>query len=314
MVKKDLFVVGELNVDLILNQIANFPRIGTEILAERMNLVLGSSSAIMAANASAMGLQTAFCGAVGADVFGDMVVDELQQKNIDCHFIKKSQVLQTGITVVMNYDQDRANVTYCGAMESLTMSDIPWGQVANYKHFHLSNFFLQKGIKKDISAIFKKAKSVGVTTSLDMQWDPEDQWDFNYKECLPYVDVFFPNESEILALTSTISLDDAFSEVSPYANVVALKLGETGSLGICSDEQTFVEAFKNPHFVDAIGAGDSFNAGFISRFILEKTLKDCLTVGNVMGALNTTASGGTAAFADPWSIERKVKEIFNIVL
>lgn len=59
-----LLVVGELNVDLLLNHIEGFPKIATEIIAHDMNLILGSSSAIMAANCAALGASTTFCGKV----------------------------------------------------------------------------------------------------------------------------------------------------------------------------------------------------------------------------------------------------------
>ncbi|TRZ41856.1 carbohydrate kinase family protein [Robertkochia solimangrovi] len=311
MRKKELFVVGELNADLILNNIHGFPEIGTEIIADHMNLVLGSSSGIMASNAASMGTETTFCGMIGYDIFGDLVLRELKKKGVVTDFIKRTETLNTGVTVVMSYDQDRANVTHCGAMEALTFQDIPWEEVAKHKHFHLSNFFLQKGIKTDIIAIFKKAKETGVTTSLDMQWDPGNTWDFDFRSCLPYVDVFFPNEAEIKALTGSDSITEAITAVSPYANTIALKLGEQGSIGFTEDQVIKVKAFINPQFIDAIGAGDSFNAGFISKYISGAPLEFCLQYGNIMGALNTTAAGGTAAFQNKDQIQNRIRELFD---
>lgn len=314
MPSKDLIVVGELNVDLILNNIAGFPKIGTEIIAEKMNLTLGSSSAIMAANAAAMGVGTAFCGMIGNDMFGEIVLKELESKKVDTQFIIKSVTHQTGITLVMNYDEDRANVTYCGAMELLSFKNIPWNDIARYKHFHLSNFFIQKGIREDIVLIFKTAKELGLSTSLDLQWDPEDKWDFDYKKCLPYVDVFMPNEAELKALTKTSNINEGIEKIKAYANTIALKMGSKGSLGIQSNNIIEVPAFKNDTYVDSIGAGDSFNSGFIKKYIEKASLKECLTNGNLMGALNTTAAGGTGAFKDEQAINDKVKSIFNVAI
>jgi sugar/nucleoside kinase (ribokinase family) len=48
----DVLVIGELNVDLILDGIDNFPEVGKEVLARKMTLTLGSSSAIFASNFS----------------------------------------------------------------------------------------------------------------------------------------------------------------------------------------------------------------------------------------------------------------------
>jgi sugar/nucleoside kinase (ribokinase family) len=79
----DAIVVGELNVDLILNQIDTFPQLGKEILAKGMTLTLGSSSAIFASNLSSLGARVAFIGKIGKDTFGGLVLQQLQEKRVD---------------------------------------------------------------------------------------------------------------------------------------------------------------------------------------------------------------------------------------
>jgi len=122
--KFDILVVGELNVDLILNDIAGFPAMGKEILADEMALTLGSSSAIFASNISTLGASVAFLGKVGQDQFGDLVLDSLKRKNVNTQYIKRSTTAQTGATIVLNYSEDRAMVTHPGAMNELNMNDI----------------------------------------------------------------------------------------------------------------------------------------------------------------------------------------------
>lgn len=311
MSSKKLLVVGELNVDLILNDIKGFPKIGSEIVADSMDFTLGSSSAIMASNISALGVDTCFCGRVGDDDFGEYIIDQLQLKKVNTEFIKKAENYKTGVTVVMNFDQDRANVTYCGAMDALTMDDMPWEDLQDFVHFHLSSYFLQNGIKKDITKIFRKAKEAGLSTSLDLQMDPADQWDFDYKNCLPYVDIFFPNEAEILALTGKDSIGAAIEEIKPYANTIALKLGKKGCRMINDKVDIEAAPFINKNYKDAIGAGDSFNAGFIQKFLEGAPPEMCLKNGNLMGSLNTTCAGGTTAFSSKENIERQTQQILN---
>jgi sugar/nucleoside kinase (ribokinase family) len=50
--------------------------------------------------------------------------------------------------------------------------------------------------------------------------------------------------------------------------------------------------------VDTIGAGDSFDAGFLHQFVRGANIDDCLRYGNLTGALSTTRSGGTEAFRE----------------
>ncbi len=307
-----LLVVGELNVDLILNDIQGVPQVGTEIVANEMTLALGSSSAILAANASALGVKTSFCSAIGQDSYGELVLRELQKSGVNTDYIKTFPSHPTGISVLLNYDQDRACVTYCGAMELLTIEDVPWEHSSAFQHLHLSNFFLQKGLQPDVIELFRRAKNAGLTTSLDLQWDITNRWDFNYQNCLPYVDVFFPNESELLALTHCDDLEVAIKQITPYTNTLAIKRGEHGSIGIANKERVTVAPFKADRFVDAIGAGDSFNAGFLKKYLNGASLNDCLDYGNLMGALNTTAAGGTAAFGNMDNIRKHVRERIGV--
>jgi len=312
MKKKDVLVIGELNVDILLNKVKGFPVIGQEILADEMTFTLGSSSAIFAANLASLDTSTAFCGIVGQDIFGRFILSELEKKQVDTQLVVVSGEHQTGLTMILNYEQDRANVTHCGAMNHLHLKDIPTQDFSHYGHMHLSSYFLQKGMQKDIVQLFKTAQDKGMSTSLDIQWDPANQWDFPYKACLPYVDFFLPNEAEIFALTDTKQLCDAFDVLDQYANTIIVKRGINGALAYNKGTYTEADPYLHSYFVDAIGAGDSFNAGFISSFLKGKSLHESLLFGNLAGAINTTASGGTGAFSDLSSFVTKAKSIFNI--
>lgn len=311
MASKKLLVVGELNIDLILNDIGGFPEIGTEIVAGNMNFTLGSSSAILASNISTLGVETFFCGMVGDDDFGTYILHQLEDKMVNTQYIIKSSREKTGITVVMNYEQDRANVTYCGAMDLLTIEEIPWLDIDKFDHLHLSNYFLQKGIKDDIIEIFKKAKSAGLSTSLDLQWDPENKWDFDYKACLPYVDIFFPNEAELIALTKETNIEAALEILKPYINIIALKRGNKGSRAFSSQKDITEKPFLNKEFRDAIGAGDSFNAGFLEKYLEGAALEECLKNGNLTGSLSTLKPGGTGSFTSREEVEKLKNIIIN---
>lgn len=309
---KRLLVVGELNVDIILNGIQGFPELEKEKLAESMTISLGSSSAIMAANSSILGTETSFCGIAGDDSFGNFIIDELQSKGVDTEYIQKWKDQKTGATIVMNYGAERANISYCGTMELLKMEAIPWHQLSSFHHLHISSIFLQKRLRKYIGSILKRAKNMGLTTSLDIQWDPEEKWDFDYRKHLPLTDIFLPNKKELLALTQCPDIESALDELKPYAHCIAVKLGEEGSVGHTKEQTVYRPAYKNPKYVDSIGAGDSFNAGFINQFLKGAELSRCLEYGNLMGALNTTAEGGTGAFDSLQGVRQKTKTLFNI--
>lgn len=307
----DVIVVGELNVDLILNSIDSFPEMGKEKIAKDMTLTLGSSSAIFASNLSSLGSKVSFIGKIGDDAFGNLVKDSLSAKKVNTDYLIISDKWNTGATIVLNYAEDRAMVTYPGAMEHLTINDISENAVSSAKHLHFSSYFLQPGIQKDIAVLFKMAKEKGLTTSLDIQWDPNEKWDFNYKEVLPFVDVFLPNEQETLLLTDEKELDNAIKKLTLFTKHVVVKLGSKGSIVATNGQSKFKQSFLNDKVVDAIGAGDSFNAGFIFKFINGFNIDECQAFGNLTGAINTTAAGGTAAFENYERIVKIGKEKFG---
>lgn len=310
MKKFDIIALGELNVDLILNQIDGAPEVGKEKFCQDMILTLGSSTAIFAANAAALGSKVAFVGMIGNDSFGELVDKSLQSKGVDTTYLIRQNRYATGATICLNYDEDRANVTYQGAMDHMSLSDINAEIFSLTKHIHISSIFMQSGVKKDILAILKEAKKNGVTTSLDTQWDPAEKWDLDYTQVLPLIDVFLPNEKELCCLTHSAMVEEAVVKVLPYCNNMVVKQGNKGSLLIQKDgSRVQLRPFLNSNVVDAIGAGDSFNSGFISRFVQGDSLTDCQRYGNMTGAVNTTAAGGTGAFTNREAVEQKGREL-----
>lgn len=294
----DVIVVGELNVDLILNQIESFPEMGKEKLADNMSLTLGSSSAIFASNLSSLGMNVTFIAKIGNDIFGHFCKDQLNDKRVDTSMLIQSDELKTGATVILNFGEDRAMVTHQGAMKYLGINDITKEILCSAKHFHFSSYFLQPGFQNDLDRLFKLAKEAGLTTSLDVQWDPEEHWNFDFKKILPYVDIFLPNELELMNLTGKDSIDKALSAIKNYGKYVLVKQGKQGSLLCYNNKIIKRKSFLNEKVVDAIGAGDSFNAGFIFKFIQGFSPEDCQIFGNLIGAISTIKCGGTSAFTN----------------
>lgn len=308
----DVVAIGELNADVIMNHIDGEPEVGKEKFAGNMILTLGSSTAIFAANVAALGARTGFVGMVGKDSFGQLVRDRLEAKGVDTNMLIEHPTIPTGATIVLNYNEDRANVTFQGTMDIMSFSDIDKSVFEKTKHIHISSIFMQSGIKKDLIAILQYAQSKGVTTSLDTQWDPIEKWDFDYKKILPLLSVFLPNEVELKFLTKSDSLEEAIEKIKPYINICVIKRGCKGSLLITKGgDENEQAALLNENVIDAIGAGDSFNSGFIYQFVNGSSPVECQHFGNLTGALNTTAPGGTGAFSSKDIIVKTVKEKFN---
>ena len=169
--------------------------------------------------------------------------------------------------------------------------------LADSKHFHLSSYYLQKGLLPNVPELFKKLKAVGLTISLDTNDDPDDLWQGGLRDALPYVDVFLPNAREARNIAGTEDLDAAVAKLADLVPIVVVKLGHEGSMAQRGKERVKSPARK-VDTVDAVGAGDSFDAGFLNQYVKGADLVTCLTQGNLAGAFSTTRPGGTEAFRD----------------
>ena len=310
----DVLVVGELNVDLILNGIEKFPEIGKEVLAHGMTLTLGSSSAIFASNISSLGARVAFLGKIGRDKFGEVVLENLQANHVDISMIRTDETVGTGATIILNVHEDRANTTYPGAMDLLTQDDITEADLKKARHLHFSSYFLQPGMWNNLGKLFRMARNLGLTTSFDMQWDPQETWKLDIEDVLPHVNVFLPNEKELICLTGKKTLKESIEFIRKYTDILVIKRGNKGSKVVSGDQIDDLPPFLNKNVVDAIGAGDSFNAGFIYQYIQGKNLAECQRFGNLAGAISTTAAGGTAAFRDLETFRKIARDKFGVVI
>ncbi len=312
--KLDLLVVGELNMDLILNKVESFPELGKEKIVRDMNLTMGSSSAIFAANSSRLGLSVGFCGMIGNDDYGGKIVNQLQSFDIDTSLVTVSKKHKTGLTVIIRYADDRAMLTYPGTMEHFSLADIPDTAFDSARHLHISSVFLQHGIKNDMFEIIERAKAGRMTISIDPQWDPDERWDLDFKKLLSNIDFFFPNEDEFLNIAKASTIEEAISKFQPWLTdaAIVIKQGPEGAAYCTGSEIGSVPGYINNEPVDTVGAGDSFDAGFIYRYLKGYSIKECIRFGNITGAFSTTSPGGTAAIKSLNHVHNYAKEKLSI--
>jgi len=298
MPRFDVTIAGELNLDLIMYGLPEQLLPERELLADRMMLTLGSSSAIVAHNLSALGSRVGFQSRIGDDPLGRISLERLHQGGVDVARVRTvAGAITTGLTVILHHEAWRNILTYAGTIAELTWDDLDLEYLADSRHFHLSSYYLQRSLRPRVAELFQYMKSKGLTISLDTNDDPDDQWEGGLQDVLRYVDVFLPNEREACKAAGTDDLEAAIRKLSGWVPLVVVKLGPKGSMAQRGNER-FTSASTEVVPVDTVGAGDSFDAGFLHEFVRGADLVKCLASGNRAGALSTTRPGGTEAFRD----------------
>ena len=286
-------VIGELNVDLIAAGLDTPPVLGREILAADFRMTLGSASAIFASGVAKLGGAVSFFSEVGDDDFGEFCRAALRDSGVSDAGVLVSKGLKTGVTISLSTREDRALVTYLGAIAELREERLTLDALAGHDHLHMTSYFLQRGLRASFPRIFGEAKARGLTTSFDPNSDPDSEWGEDVWEVIRATDVLFLNEAEAAQLTRRGGAAEALEALRGHVPCAVIKLGRKGALASRRGEVSSHPGFP-VEAVDTTGAGDSFAAGFVSRFIRGADLRDCLRYGNACGALSTLEPGGTA--------------------
>jgi sugar/nucleoside kinase (ribokinase family) len=298
MPRFDVTIAGEVNLDLILYGLPDdLPR-ERELLADGMTFAVGGSSAIVAHNLAALGSRVGFQSRIGDDDLGQAALQRLQQSAVEVSRVRRvTGEVKTGLTVILQREAWRNMVTYSGTTAELAWDDLELDYLSDSRHFHFSSFYLQRGLRPRVPELFRTLKKAGLSISLDTNDDPDDEWEGGLQDALRYVDVFLPNEREAQKTAGSGDLETAVKKLAALVPLVVVKLGREGALAQ-RGTQRFTSPALKVEAVDAVGAGDSFDAGFLHQYLRGADLSACLTAGNLAGALSTTRPGGTEAFRD----------------
>jgi sugar/nucleoside kinase (ribokinase family) len=278
----DLLSLGDCNPDLVLTGDDLVPAFGQrEQLVDGALLTIGGSASITACGAARLGLETVLVGALGRDPHGDFMVEAVRARGVDVSGVCRVEA-PTGLTVVLSRGDDRAILTSKAAIASLSAGDVDAGMLRRVRHLHIASYFLLDGLRPGLPALVAAAKRSGVTVSLDPQDDPAGEWRSGLPELLPHLDLVFVNENESAALDTSA------------CPLVVVKRGARGAAARTRDREIAHPGVR-VESLDATGAGDSFDAGFLAAWLGGAELEEALALACACGALSTRALGGTDA-------------------
>ncbi len=289
----DVLTLGDLCVDLVVKSPDVEPEFGQkEKIFQSYSLEMGGSCSIFACQCSKLGLKTVVIGKTGKDSFGTLIRKTMEDSGVDTSFVKIDDAYKTGMSIHLDRTVDRAILTYTGTIDAVEAEDITEDVLMSTRHFHIGSYFLMRKIQSSYPEVLKKLKAFGATISLDTNWDPDETWDSGIENILPYVDIFLPNKEEALLISRKDNLEEAISFLSSKIPIIALKKGKDGAEAYAYGKRYSAPAVE-VKMTDAIGAGDSFDGGFVYGYLNGLPLEECLKLACFCGSMNTRAAGGT---------------------
>lgn len=292
LANQPICLIGNLNIDLIIRDVPHLPIWGQEVLGTSHVQVSSGQGGYTAFALRGLQVPTSLIGNVGDDFYGKKILYDLQKKGVNVNGVQVEAGGQTGITVaIVREDGERAFVSNLGCLHFFNESYVTLqrekvdraGIVGLVGIFNLPGFDLL-----DAAKIFGNLRSAGKITMLDSGWDPAN-WPEEtlekFRALLHGVSIFFPNWDEAHAITGQNCIEEAAkSLLNEGPDIVVIKSGKEGS-HVFTKEESYSLAALPVKVYDAVGAGDTFNGGFLAGFRQGWPLEACLAMGNAAAAM-----------------------------
>ena len=292
----DVLSLGIFVVDVLGRPIDRFPEKGQLELFDELEIHTGGCANNTAIALSRLGISVGGMGKIGSDHFGGLVLQTLTENGVDTTGIQQDANVNTSFTfVAIASDGERSFCHYIGANGELCEADINWELLKTAKILHIAGaLVMPKFDGHPMANVLRKAKTLGLTTSLDTAWDATGKWLETLEPCLPFVDIFLPSLTEAEHLTGTSELPEIAQFFINYGiSTVGIKMGDRGSYVATDTEELFIPAYP-AEAIDATGAGDAYAAGFLAGTVMEWELKATAELASATGAACVTAIGTTA--------------------
>lgn len=292
-----VFCFGIIVGDFLGKPVEGVPEKGKLVLIDKVDLQIGGCATNTGIGLSRLGVNVSIGGKVGDDNLGKFVINKLkEEKRIDTSRIKISKSKNTSGTIVLIHsDGERSFIHSIGANSDLHLEDIDFEYIKTFPLIHIAGALLMHGFDgKPLAETLKKAKEMGLITSLDTAWDATGRWLLLLEEALQYTDYFLPSIEEARMITGQKTPEDiAKFLMDKGVKNVGLKMGADGSF-ICNEKEKHRFPALNFDVVDTTGCGDAYVAGFITGIVKGFSFEKCGLLANLVGAKAATAIGATA--------------------
>ncbi|MFQ6310399.1 carbohydrate kinase family protein [Lysobacter capsici] len=281
-------IVGDVSVDLVLGTLDGWPKIGTEQLLPRSELRAGGSAANSALAARHLGLSPHLIGAIGNDDLAQWLLLQLAGIRVELQTCASDTTMSVGL---LHADGERTFFTSYGHLQHLTpdfvLKHLPPASPGSVALFTAP--FLLPGLREDFSQLLAQASSKGYQVALDTGWPPEGWTPRVHEEVegwLAHCDHLLVNELEAKSIANSHDehedLEPAVQRVArllkPGAHLI-VKLGAAGALGHVDGRSIRYATQAVSDIFDTVGAGDSFNTGYLAARLNQASLRDALAAG-----------------------------------
>ena len=269
---------------------------------------------IFISTCSQLGHKTKIWGGVGKDKFGDAIIKRLERDGIDTTYVKRSD--KTTAVAFVAYD-DKGEREFIFHINNTAADDFKFVKDQNIPDcFHVMgcSMMASERFKIGIEHAVDYYSSMGSEVSFDPNLRPELLKGRSFREVagkiMDETTIFLPGVGELLLaaynVETTVAKDDdrnaaiedavnVLWEKYPKMKIINVKLGGDGCVIYQRDQKpVFIPVYdltKKEPLLDATGAGDTFDATFVSCYLDGMEIEKAGFMASKAGALNVVAFG-----------------------
>ncbi len=281
-------VIGSINMDLVVN-VDEMPKKGQTLIGSDFKEVPGGKGANQAVAASRLGANVCMVGKVGSDGFGQNLLNQLKNNNVDTKYIQIEEGASGVALITVDKNAENAIVVSPGANFKLAQKDID-NCIDAIKESNVVVIQLETPIDT-IKYALEKSKELDKFTILN----PAPAVKLG-DDIIKNVDLLTPNETE-LEILSGVSINNE-DDILKAAQVMLEKgvkklivtLGSKGSLYIDKENKIFKKSYK-VDAIDTTAAGDSYTGAIAVSLSQGKNVEDAIDFASRVGALCVTKEG-----------------------
>jgi ribokinase len=305
---RGLAVFGEFFFELVFFDLPRAPRMGEEVKTTSFARFPGGGVSTTSLVAAKLGTPTSAITRVGQDALESPEWKMLVEGGVSTKGCEIDPRFPTAMTVSAAFDGDRMMITHDevnAKLERLLGRSAVRKELGKASHVHMACAMRPPQVW--VAAI-QKLRKRGLTVSADVGWNPDVFESPRLPQLLKEFEFTFPNESEALAMTGEKTVEAAARKLARWVRVPVVKLGRDGSVAVSNGRITRIKSIR-VRAVDATGAGDAFDGGFLHGYLAGWPLEECLRAGNICGALSTTSAGGSGAIPTEKDLKKLMRKL-----
>lgn len=272
---------GSVFLEIVFGHTPRLPEPGEEIFIDAFAFSCGGA-VTSAVAASQAGASSAIASVLGNDLGSRLVERLCLQERVDLSHSKRVGGQVAGITVVLNYDGDRAFISHMPPRPALALPEPKrWCQILeqlrpDWAYIHASQGALD---------VLEVARSVGTKIALDVNFEEVQALPEVVADCARLSQLFLPNEEELRRLTGCTDFDEALARAASWSPWLVAKRGPRGAV-VAEGAQVaeVTEGLKDVEVKDLTGAGDAFAGGLIGALVRGASLLEAVSVANAAGS------------------------------